>query len=277
MSQKLSLVLVSSPQNPVFKDLLYALEGQGEHVLVHGLKVVRDLAVRGGGDSMRPRLRTILVRSSVDIEQVPPLKELLSIRFEQPVTRLRLDDTLFDQLDPFGVPDVIAAFERPALPTWSLETELNAKPNEKAPIKLLLATQNPSNLGACFRSASAFGVRDVVCLKEAASPFHPRAVRGSMGHVFDLKISRGPSIHDLCSDSRLPKTAVALDMNGQSIGGWSWPKGSLLLLGEEGQGVPKDWRGQKLSIDIASDVDSLNAAVSCGIALYEYSKKTGMS
>lgn len=270
------LTLVTSQQNPVFKDLVFALEGQGEAVLAHGLKVVRDL-LEPSRNRQRPNplvLKTLLVRSSLDISTAPAVRELLDTRYEKPVTRIQLDDALFDQIDPFGVPDVIAAFERPALATWSIESEAATK---EQGLTLLLATQNPANLGACLRSAAAFGVSKVVCLKEAASPFHPRAVRGSMGHAFDLRLARGPSIHELSNHPSVRDSFAALDMGGTSLDLHTWKNTRVLVVGEEGQGIPKDWRGAKLSIPIASSVDSLNAAISCGIALYDFSRKTGIS
>lgn len=257
--------VVSSAQNAVYKDLLYSLEGQGEHVLVHGLKVARDLIQKG---KLRPR--TLIARESLSFEKSLPAAELFQTRFPEAVTRLVLSDALFNEVDPFGVPDVIVAFDRPGLPTWKIEDA--AKTVEAT---LLVATQNPANLGACLRSAAAFGIGKVVCLKEAASPFHPRTIRGSMGHVFDLEIARGPSIHEIAKVSpSLAKQLVALDMNGPALSEFQWPKAPLILIGEEGQGVPEDYRGTRVKIPMRKHVESLNAAVSAGIALYDWSLKS---
>lgn len=258
--------VVTSAQNPVFKDLLYSLEGQGEHLLVHGLKAARDLIRKG---TLRPR--TLIARESLSFERSPAAAELFQTRFPEAVTRLVLSDTLFNEVDPFGVPDVIVAFDRPGIPTWTL-----ADASSVTDPTLLVATQNPANLGACLRSAAAFGVSHVVCLKEAASPFHPRTIRGSMGHVFELKIARGPSIRELSQLSpSVARNIVALDLNGPSLHEFRWPKNALILIGEEGLGVPEDLACSRVKIPMRETVESLNAAVSAGIALYDWSIKSG--
>lgn len=259
--------LVTSSTNAVYKDLLAALEGQGEHVLVHGLKAVRDVLKNG---AVRPR--TLIARESLSFEKVPAAAELFQMRFPEPVTRLLFNDTLFDAIDPFGVPDVIAAFDRPAIPAWTFEDA--TKENSAT---LLIATQNPANLGACLRSAAAFGISKVICLKEAASPFHPRVVRGSMGHVFDVTLARGPSIQKLNdAPDALRSRLVALDMNGPALASFQWPNAPLILIGEEGGGVPENLECTRVKIPMRSEVESLNAAVSAGIALYDWSVKTGI-
>lgn len=258
--------VVSSAQNAVFKDLLQALEGQGEHVLVHGLKAAADLIKKG-----RLKPKTLVARESLSFEKSNLAAELFQTRFADPVTRLVLSDALFNEVDPFGVPDVIVAFDRPRLTTQSLADFANIHE-----ATLLIATQNPSNLGACLRSAAAFGLKNVVCLKEASSPFHPRVVRGSMANVFELQISRGPSIRELANASEvIQKRIIALDMNGVALQSFSWPENPLILLGEEGAGVPEELKATRVSIPMNQNVESLNAAVSTGIALYDWSVKSG--
>lgn len=258
--------VVSSPQNPVFKDLLLSLDGQGEHVLVHGYKAARDLVARG---NLRPR--TLIARESFSFETSQAVTALFQTRFPEAVTRLVFSDSLFNEVDPIGVPDIIVAFERPKLSVWNSEA-----PHEDNGGTLLIATQNPANLGACLRSAAAFGIGRVVCLKEAASPFHPRAVRGSVGTVFNLEILKGPSIRDFAGlNSKLHSRMVALDMSGPSLSDFNWPAAPIILIGEEGQGVPESYQGLRVRIPMVAGVESLNAAVSAGIALYDWSLKSG--
>ncbi len=258
--------LISSTSNPVYKDLLQSLEGQGEHVLVHGLKAARDLVKKG---MLRPR--TLIARESLSFEKSASATELFQMRFPDPVTRLVLSDALFNDVDPFGVPDVIVAFDRPTIPTCTVQDLANEKVS-----CLLVATQNPANLGACLRSAAAFGIEKVICLKEAASPFHPRVVRGSMAHVFDLNLVRGPSIQSLINaPAALRSRMVALDMNGPALSEFKWPAAPLILIGEEGAGVPEAIECTRVKIPMRLEVESLNAAVSAGIALYDWSLKSG--
>jgi tRNA G18 (ribose-2'-O)-methylase SpoU len=113
-------------------------------------------------------------------------------------------------------------------------------------------------------------------LKEAASPSHPRVGRGSTAHVFDLEIARGPSIKDLANAEKdLQSRMIALDLNGPSLAEFEWPKAPLILIGEEGAGVPETFNCTRVKIPMRAGVESLNAAVSAGIALYDFAIKNG--
>lgn len=258
---------VSSKQNAVFKELLNAASHNSSTMAVaHGATVIKDLI-----KVHQPR--TLIVRESFDLAGSPLVTSILQTRFPGPVTRLTFADSLFDELDPFGVPDLIAAFEKPACPFWRPEQE----PPEPT---LLLATQNPANLGACLRSAVAFGFQKVVTLKESATPFHSKVIRSSMGAVFSLDMYRGPSINDLSDKdlSGLNLPIIALDLHGESIRTFQFPENPLFLIGEEGAGIPTQNSFTRLTIPMSPGIDSLNAAVSCSILLYEWSsRKTGIN
>ncbi len=269
MSMK--LVPVSSSQNEVFKALLKSADGKGEFVLVHGLKLIDEIL---RSKSFAPK--TLVARNSFALEKSDLARDVFSRRFDLPVSRLQLDDALFDQIDPIGVPDALAAFSRPNVGKYDF----------KAPAPgptLMAATQNPANLGALIRSAAAFGIKNVVCLKEAAHPLHPKTVRGSMGHVLDLQIFQGPSIHDLggfdpgSAPGGMFSRLVTLDMGGDPLQKFKWPADPIVLIGEEGRGVPKSFKGSRVQIPHLPTVDSLNAAVSGGIALYDFYLKHGPS
>lgn len=264
----MKLVPVSSSQNDVFKALLKSADGKGDFVLVHGLKLIDEVLKK---KSLVPK--TLIARSEFSLEKSDLARDVFSRRFDAPVSRLVLADELFDQIDPVGVPDAIAAFERPVISKYDF----------KAPTlgpSLMAATQNPANLGALIRSAAAFGIKNIICLKEAAHPLHPKTIRGSMGHVLDLKLFQGPSIHDLggfeagAQPGGLFSRLVTLDMGGQNLTSFNWPKDPIILVGEEGRGVPKGFKGERVQIPHRANVDSLNAAVSGGIALYDFFIKT---
>lgn len=253
---------VSSRQNAVFKELLSALTDNSSKLAVaHGATLIKDLI-----KTQQPR--TLIVRESFDLASSPLVASILQTRFPGPATRLTFDNSLFDELDPFGVPDLIAAFEKPVCPPWS-PTAPTGEPT------LLLATQNPSNLGACLRSASAFGFKNVVALKEAAAPYHSKVIRSSMGAVFSLDIKRGPSIKEI---AKINVPIIALDLRGESIRSFQFPENPIFLIGEEGAGIPGQKSLTRVTIPMSPGIDSLNAAVSCSILLYEWSsRKTGIN
>lgn len=222
--------------------------------LVHGQRFTREMSQRHPGS-----LLALILREGASLDMAG--RDLFSKRFDQKIVRAELNSALFDELDPFGVPDMIGVFSAPEIPPLG-----NPSLTES---ELWLATQNPANLGACLRSAAAFGIHKIVLLGEAASPFHSRSVRAAAGQVLEFQYSKGPGIDQLNGlGSAHSEGLIAMDLRGTPIGEFAWPKTFRLLIGEEGQGIPSSTPGQRLHIPMSSSVDSLNAAVSCGIALY---------
>lgn len=170
-----------------------------------------------------------------------------------------LSKELFRELDIFGTNSSIAVCRAPEFPRWREE-------KKREGLTLLCPLGDPSNLGALLRTACAFDVNSIVLLQEAASPLHPKALRASSGSIFSLPLYQGPSIHELDVPPLL-----ALDAGGANLVEFHWPKDPLLLVGEEGPGIPSNLKCQKLSIPLQNGVESLNATVAAAIALFHFS------
>lgn len=151
------------------------------------------------------------------------------------------------------------------IPEWEPETDRESC--------LLLPLGDPENLGLAIRSALAFGIRHTILLEEAALPYLPAAIRSSSGASLRMRYSRGPSIRKL-ADQLPGLPVIALDMKGEPLSNLKPGTGAIaLLVGEEGQGLPEAFFDRKgiflASIPMHGDVESLNAAVSVSVALYE--------
>jgi RNA methyltransferase, TrmH family len=169
-----------------------------------------------------------------------------------------LNKNLFEQLDVAGTHAPILVLKTPTIE----DADLSVPP---IGLEILCAMSDPSNVGALLRSAAAFGASRVILLKESASPLHPKAVRAASAATLLTPLARGPSIQDLPAAG-----IVALDMNGEKLDQFAWPPNVRLLIGEEGQGVPRTSDFQLVAIPIVKDVESLNATVAASVALYSY-------
>lgn len=177
-----------------------------------------------------------------------------------PGERLELAPALFRDLDLLGTgaPLAVAHVEEP--PTWAGAIEPEG-------ISLFLPFGDPENLGAALRSSLGFGASAVVLLEEAAHPFHPRAIRASAGACFSLKLQRGPSLAELLREP--PDGLIALDAAGDPIDQVTLEPPLGLVIGEEGRGLPPLPEGvATVSIPIDERLESLNAAVATGVALW---------
>lgn len=192
-------------------------------------------------------------------------EDLPSLTFDRPNSQVfKLSKSLFKQIDVLGTHWPILVLEQPQIPEWN-STSLFPD--------LLVATPlgDPSNLGALIRSAEAFGIKDMILLKESAHPFLPKAVKASAGSVLRMHFHRGPNLQDfsLTQGSNL----IGLDMNGTALQKFQWPTKGILLLGEEGPGLPKSKTMKTIRIP-TEKVESLNATVAASIALYDFYLKS---
>jgi TrmH family RNA methyltransferase len=131
----------------------------------------------------------------------------------------------------------------------------------------LWGVRDPGNVGAVLRSALALGGSSVALGPETADPFGPKAVRASMGAIFQIPVARVGSV------AQLPSPRVALvSGGGEPLRG---PLQGTLVIGAERAGLPKEVVeacDAVAHIPIAGD--SLNAAMAATIALYESTRVT---
>lgn len=129
--------------------------------------------------------------------------------------------------------------------------------------------QDPGNAGAIARSAEAFGASGLVFLRGSASPDAPKVLRASAGSLF-----RVPFLHAL-SVGELLAALQGFNVYGASPEAQT-PLESLevrppaaLVIGNEGAGISPELEAHCVGFRIPTrSVESLNAAVSAGIALY---------
>jgi tRNA G18 (ribose-2'-O)-methylase SpoU len=177
---------------------------------------------------------------------------------------LVLAGPLFKEVDLLGTgPPLVVMRVEPPQP-WDVASESRG-------LSLILPLGDPENVGAALRCAAAFAVDRVVLLEEAADPFTPRALRAAAGTAFDLELRAGPTLRQVVEAPPDGLEIVGLDPGGVALRelGEAPDAGRALLVGEEGGGLPAGDRILRASIPIAEGVESLNAAVAVGIALYE--------
>ena len=130
--------------------------------------------------------------------------------------------------------------------------------------------QDPGNLGTIVRVTAAFGFDGIIFSKGTVDPFSPKAVRSAAGNLGNIEVIIIESPSDLKTFD-----VIAADIKGEKLGDFKWPKSFILAIGNEGAGLSDDLVAVSkaaVSIRISSKVESLNAAVSCAILLYDASR-----
>lgn len=133
---------------------------------------------------------------------------------------------------------------------------------------LLDCLQDPGNLGTVIRTANASGYEEIYLIN-CTDPYSPKAVRASMSGIFFIKVYQGSKDKILTALSGIP--IICADINGEDIFSFNPPEKFCLCIGNEGGGISEEVlkiAQYKIKIPMRETCESLNAAVSAGIAMY---------
>src|SRR5215208_883977 len=131
----------------------------------------------------------------------------------------------------------------------------------------LWGVNDPGNVGTALRGALAFGASSVALGPGTADPYGPKAVRASMGALFDVPVARVRTVEEL------PGRRIALVAHGGEP--LSAPDGDVtLVVGAERDGLPDEIVAAcDGTATIAVKSESLNAAMAATVALYECNRR----
>lgn len=137
-------------------------------------------------------------------------------------------------------------------------------------ILVLDDVQDPDNVGALIRSASAFGFVHVMVSLKTADIYNEKVIRASKGAFFDVYIERRPLIEAL---SELKQSGYQLIYaDAHDTGTPQKDKKTVLIMGNEGHGISDEIKNlcdSAVSIP-TKNVESLNVSVAGGILMYEW-------
>lgn len=162
----------------------------------------------------------------------------------------------------------------------SIEDALQlAKNSPTRPLFVLLdELQDPHNVGAIIRSAAAFGATAVLLPEYDQAQITGTVIKASAGAVFSIPIIR---IGNINTTLRKLKDAgfwiYGLDGKGDSkLHTTTFDADTVIVIGNEGEGIREktlELCDFKVSIDINSVTESLNASNAVAVALYEWRKQ----
>jgi TrmH family RNA methyltransferase len=259
-----------------FRSALAGERGDDGIVGVEGLRLVE--AALGSG----LHVEALLVSDSGE-RHIARLSPLLGANAQI----LRTSDRLFTGVADTQAPQGIAALVQ------SRQATVENLLRESALVVVLVAVQDPGNVGTILRAAEAFGATGAAtCSAETlgtADPLGPKALRASAGSALRLPVLHGLPATDLLSKLRASRVkiyaATKEDPEGAPRPGspllrpWEadWKSPAAILIGNEGAGLPEDIvraADARVSIPQAAattrvGVESLNAAMAATVLLYE--------
>lgn len=196
------------------------------------------------------------------------------------IPMVEIPEALFRSIaDTVSSQGIALTADRPATGLDRIEASL-AKA-EAALLVFLQETNDPSNLGALFRTAEAADVNGIILSAGSADPFSPKALRAAMGANLRLPIWEQTKLSDcvrrlrergigvIASDARGDRTYSEVD----------WKQPSLVIFGSEAHGLDERALGladEVVRIQMKAGVESLNLTVSAGIILFEAVRQRGL-
>lgn len=148
------------------------------------------------------------------------------------------------------------------------------------PIVMVLdEIEDPYNFGAILRSALAAGAAGVVVPERGQAPLSAVTVKASAGAALRIPVARATNLADVLhamKERGYWVVGLAGDADGgrqevQSVWDYDWDRPTVIVVGNEGRGlrpVVQSACDVLIEIPIRGPVESLNASVAAGIALF---------
>jgi len=137
------------------------------------------------------------------------------------------------------------------------------------------ALSNAENLGALVRNCAAFETQALVVGETSSSPFLRRAVRSSMGTVFQLPIVETPNLVGCLSALRergVRCVAAHPHVEKRTLSDADFRRDCCIVFGSEGHGISENVLAlcdDAVAIPMPPTVDSLNVGSAAAVFLYE--------
>ena len=197
--------------------------------------------------------------------------ELLRLAEQGRVEVRRAERDELNRLASGGAHQGVVATIRPPEPRAVRDLVEDGAP---ALIVVLDGIEDPHNLGAIARTAEAAGASGLVVPTRRAAPLTAAAVKASAGALAHLPVApvvnvaralaelRSAGVWTVGLDAEAPRTIYEIDLRAPVA----------LVVGGEGRGLRHlvregcDWLA---ALPLAGRLDSLNASVAAGIALFE--------
>ena len=231
-------------------------------------------------EAVRAQVPTQTIYVAEGAERDDRLREVFRIAAERHLAILEVPrvelDRMTDGASHQGIAAKVPAYE------YAHPDDLLEAAHEAAEPPLLVALDgvtDPRNLGAVVRSAAGFGAHGVVVPERRAAGMSAAAWKTSAGAAARIPVARATNLtRQLKAYASSGLMIAGLAADGEvSLPELDLADGPLVLVvGSEGRGLSRlvsQTCDVRVSIPMSSSVESLNAGVATGIALYEIAQR----
>jgi len=154
-----------------------------------------------------------------------------------------------------------------------------AQPNRPFLLAAVDGLTNAENVGLLARNCLAFGAQGLIVGETSSSPFLRRAVRNSMGAIFQLPVVETTSLIESLQTLRSQSIrciAAHPHTDKKFLAQADFTKDCCLVFGSEGRGISPEVLAacdEAVAIPMSPTVDSLNVSAAAAVFLYEASRQ----
>lgn len=249
--------LITSSDNPIYKAAVQLKQkkyrDEQNRYLIEGPNLIRE-AISNGGE-----IEMVIRSEDFNFEEVNAKVVVMT-------------SGIFRKLSDTENPQGIMAIVKKRI--YSEEEFFTSKVTNGSNVVLLDRLQDPGNIGTILRTADAAGYMGAILMKGTADIFSPKIVRAATGSLFRLPVLQVDTPKQaiqllikyqkkiICTTPNCDRFYYDIDMK----------ENVAVIIGNEGNGACDEFLIQsdlKIKIPMEGSIESLNAAVSAGILLYE--------
>ena len=227
----------------------------GEYT-VEGSRAVTDIG-------KKDFLRSILIRESKRSELEPLVQKGFTVSSVYVV-----QDPIFDKIEHSVNGQGILGIAKKCV------NDLHSLIVEDGLYVALDGVQDPGNLGTIIRTAVAAGAKGIFLLKGTVDPYNAKCVRSTLSGLCNITIFEDVTLsefYDFIKDNTI-KTYVTSLENAKPYHTISYPKRTMIILGNEGNGVSREiieMCDQAITIPMYGDIESLNVSIAAALCMYK--------
>ena len=206
-----------------------------------------------------------------DFEKKQEHKEFLEILKKKDIRVYKTTNKIFEDLtdteNTQGIIGVVKFKQR------TLEENLT---DDNRFVLILDRIHDPGNMGTIIRTADAAGVDAIIALKGCVDIYNPKVIRSTMGSIFDMNVIHATQ-EEALRILKLKKFDIVssyLDTNNY-YNTVEYNYKTALVIGNEANGINEELVSKSdvlVKIPIYGKAESLNAAISSAILMYEIKK-----
>ena len=185
-----------------------------------------------------------------------------------------LSDSVFKSISDTQTPQGILSLVK--MPRYELPQLLQGKNTR---LLIVESIQDPGNLGTMLRTGEGAGITGIILNQTTVDLFNPKTIRSTMGSIYRVPFYVAEDLKTTIKELKSEGVHIyAAHLKGKmQYDKPDYTDAAAFLIGNEGNGLSNeiaDCADTYIRIPMEGEVESLNAAVSAAILMYEANRQS---